>query len=236
MENKIPFEDEGLRALALIILSCYPVHQELNINAMMYIKDVLKGKRELDGRTLLDKLPALENSISKLARKLGYKKISRQNVAEFFTGNDHYEKILSEFEENKLHIVPNSIFSLRTIFAHLIMPIRIVGKDTDGFVGKYQNGKFEFEIKGLIASKVDKEIIQKMLAEEKEIMVLSHFATVIVANPDRKLVTEINEMHNHLELLRKACTYLQSHGGVNYNVFPVKCTEKTKAVFDEIDL
>lgn len=234
MEKQILFEDGGLRALTLIILSCYPIHQELNIDAMMHVKDALNGRCNLDGRLLLSKLPALENSISQLGKKLGYGEISQQAVAEFFAGKDHYEKILSDFEQNKLHIIPNSIYSLRTIFAHLAMPIRIIGQERDGFVGRYENGKFNFLIKGLVASEKDGKGIRESLSLGSEVVVLSHFATVIVVEPERGLVAEINEMHRHLKVLQIACEYLQSHGGVDYNVFPVKCGRNTKEVFEKI--
>jgi len=236
MENKIIFEESGLKTFALIVLSCYPVHHELNPDAIVYLRGVINGQRKLDCELLLEKLPALKELLLGFAKKGGHEKITGEVAAEFFAGNEHYLKILNEFEEKKLHIVPGSVYSLRTMYAHLVTPVEIVGQDEDGFIGKYVNGQFDFLVKGLTASKNDVATIMNALKNSMPLMVFAHFATVVDVNPPRDFVVQIFEMLNHARYFVSACEYLQAHEGVDYNKFPLNCRVKTQAALKNITL
>lgn len=236
MQKKIKFDEGGLKTFGLVVLSCYPVHQELNANAMAYLKSVVDGEEFLDCKLLLKKLPALEESLFGFAKQGGYERLSAELVAEFFSSKDHYEKILQEFEDKKLHIVPKSIFSLKTMFAHLVTPLEIVDKDQFGFVGKYVNGQFEFVVRGLVATRNDERRIDEMREKRLQIIVLAHFAAIVAVDPPREFVEQIFELLRRSSFFVSSCKYLQLHDGVDYNVFPRNCCSKTEKVLKNISI
>lgn len=230
------FDESGLKTIALIVVSCYPVHHELNPDAIVYLRGVINGQQKLNCKILLEKLPTLKESLLGFAKKGGHEKITGEVAAEFFAGSDHYQKILNEFEEKKLHIASGGVFSLRTMFAHLVAPVEIVGQDEDGFVGKYVNGQFDFLVRGLVASENDITIIANSLRDKMPIMVFVHFATVVDVDPPRDFVVQIFEMLGHAEFFVSACKYLQAHDGADYNKFPLNCRIKTQTALKNIVL
>ena len=236
MKKNIRFTESGLRSLALVVLSCYPVHHELNVQAMTYLKEVIAGKREFDCGLLLKKIPALESSLIEFAKQGCHEKITASAVSEFFAGKVHYEKILLDFEQHKLHIRPNSVYSLRTIFAHLVLPVEIVGHESDGFIGKYSKGQHEFAVRGLVASNDDALKLDDFLLKKANPVVLIHFAAIIEVKPLREIVAQIMELNQQSELFILACKYLQKNGGVDYNVFPRDCRRETEKILKNIVL
>ncbi|HAV11026.1 MAG TPA: hypothetical protein DCX32_00545, partial [Candidatus Moranbacteria bacterium] len=208
MENRIKFTEDGLKTFALVVLSCYPVHHELNVQAMMYLRSVVSGQEKLNAELLLQKLPDLKKSLVEFAKRGRHEEVSSEAVAEFFAGSSHYEKIMQEFEEKKLHILPGSVYSLRTIFAHLVLPVSIVGREEDGFIGKYVNGQHEILVRGLVATRRDARLLDGLLAKNSKIIVFTHFATIIEINPSHRLVSQVAEMLRQAEFFVSACGYL----------------------------
>jgi len=215
MENRIKFTEDGLKTFALVVLSCYPVHHELNVQAMMYLRSVVSGQEKLNAELLLQKLPDLKKSLVEFAKRGRHEEVSSEAVAEFFAGSSHYEKIMQEFEEKKLHILPGSVYSLRTIFAHLVLPVSIVGR---------------------VATRRDARLLDGLLAKNSKIIVFTHFATIIEINPSHRLVSQVAEMLRQAEFFVSACGYLQKSGWADYNVFPRNCREKTEKILENISL
>lgn len=232
MRNQTNFTRSGYLAFTKVVLSCYPIHYELNIRAMEYLKKVVDGEIALDCEVLLEKIPVLKNSILEFAKKNGYPEISDDVVVKFFAGSVHYEKILLDFEEYKLHIAPGSVYSLRTMFAHLAVPVELVASKEDGFVGKYFKGQFDFLVKGLVATNDDKLFLDRNLPR----MVLIHFATIVDVNPSAELLGEIIKLQESAEMFFRACKFLQLHHGVDYNSFPADCRKKTEKALKNISL
>ncbi|EKE11970.1 MAG: hypothetical protein ACD_14C00054G0005 [uncultured bacterium] len=234
MKN-IKFTNDGYDALARVVLSCYPVHQELNIQAMQYLKKAVTRIIEFDCETLMEKLPALKVSILEFAKEKKYREISKDVIVEFFAGGMHYEKILLDFEEYKLHIAPGSLFSLMTMFAHLAVPVELMGYEVDGYVGRYKKGQFDFPVQGLVATNKDKMSLKDISFENPK-TVLVHFAMIIDINPSTEKLAQIRAMQESAEMFFRGCVLLQSRGGANYNRFPSDCRKKTEKALENISL
>ena len=233
MKRKMKFNRNGLKAFSAVVLSCYPVHGELNADVRGHVERVIAGKEELDGNVMAEKLPSLVENIRQFAKKQTSDEITEADVFNFFSDGIHYQKVLRDLDE--VSIIHQSIFSLRTIFAHLTIPVRIIEKSGDDLIGVFDLLGFSFLVKGLTAADSAWKIIQPKMQENSS-YVLVHYAMVVDANPSGKLISDFERNAADMKIFLLACKYLQKHGGADYNKFPSKCHAKTQAILKKIDL
>lgn len=151
--------------------------------------------------------PVTFEKIQKFVRVCGKEIIDTDLIIQFFGGRLHLKKIIDQLKAEKV----NDDFFLKTVFAHIGVPLKITVQNGKTAEGIYRNGKLEVPIKNLVIFPGDFVNLGDI--------VVAHYALIISTSISRDAKTKILAAQGRNFGFTLACCYLRKQGGLNYAEF-----------------
>lgn len=151
--------------------------------------------------------PQTFEKIQEFVRVSGKEIIDTNLIIQFFGGRLHLKKIIDQLKAEKV----NDDFFLKTVFAHIGIPLEVTVQNGKTAEGIYRNGKLEVPIKNLVIFPGDFVKLGDI--------VVAHYALIISTSISRDAKTKILFAQRKNFGFALACCYLQKQGGLDYAEF-----------------
>lgn len=171
----------GLELLARLVVSCAPLGMK-NLPHQEFLVGMAKKGQAVEAELFSEKFPNIEmyQQLVQAATESGKECIGTYVICRFFGGEGHVAKILNDIKNDGQSLSPEA--KRRILFLHMLIPVLIVEKQGDLFVGRYADEKRNITVTPLHTFSGNAGNVAVGST------VLSHFSSIIEAEPSETLV------------------------------------------------
>jgi hypothetical protein len=163
--------------ISKLIVSCHEL--SLDQKSATLVCKVVKGESICEVDFFQADKMGLYDNLVKTAKLLGKNVIDKEIVIKYFGGRAHEKSAL---DEAAIDIEQFSLPLQKLLLAHILIPLKIIGKDENGLIAEYENDGKRVRFEGVLLFKED---------ESRDLsgkIVLFHYAPVVMADPGKELV------------------------------------------------
>lgn len=185
---------DGALQLAAVIATCMTKRKEvLTEEQKDFLQRVGEGKI-FTVNDFSDVFPLEESTRDKIvefSRAVNSSEVDSEIVVNFFGGGNHAAYSIKDIEDNGL----GKLWKIFLLF-HMLLPVRIIGSDSRGYVVKYENFGREVTFFGIVS---DQSLTEGAI-------ILIHYG-IMVGNIDGDPASRLLKLQGNISRLEEACEY-----------------------------